>query len=529
MKDIVDVAVGEIGYREQGNNRTKYGEYTGTNGAAWCHSFVSWCAHEAGVSVSIVPKTASTTYGMQWFQKRGLFKYKGKYTPKRCDIVYFKTGRSHVGIVESVSGGQLHTIEGNTSDKVARRSYSLNNATITGYGVPKYVATNDGKSSTGEKTQKKSNELKYLKTVLNRHETKAADIRAKEKETGKIPNESVMVLVNNGKKKFEVPVEDGLKVIWERDSMPGTLTFTTKMDKKYKISMGNEVVMSVGKTVFFRGFVFTQEVKKEGLTSYTVYDQLRYLKNKETLIYSKKTADEVIRIVAKRFNLACGTLEKTGWRRSAIEDNTTLFDIIQNALDDTLITKGKMYVLYDKNGKLQLSSVAKMKINTCIVDAETGEDFTYKTTIDSDVYNQIKLIYEKKKETKSRKKKKNEQSTGKSTTTKSGTPYGIYVTKNNKTIAKWGVLQYVDKIDSPDIGKLKSYALLKLYNKKKRTLTVSGVIGNKNVRGGSMVPVILDLGDIKVKNYMLVEKVTHTFNNCQHTMDLILSGGDFSE
>ena len=102
MKDIVNVAIGEIGYREQGSNKTKYGVYTGANGAAWCHSFVSWCAHEAGVSTSIVPKTASVAYGMQWYQKKGQFKYKGKYTPKRGDIVYFKTGRSHVGIVESV-------------------------------------------------------------------------------------------------------------------------------------------------------------------------------------------------------------------------------------------------------------------------------------------------------------------------------------------------------------------------------------------------------------------------------------------
>lgn len=49
----------------------------------------------------------------------------------------------------------------------------------------------------------------------------------------------------------------------------------------------------------------------------------------------------------------------------------------------------------------------------------------------------------------------------------------------------------MDKIDNPDIGKLKSKALLKLYDKKKRTLTISGVIGNINVRGGSLVPVML--------------------------------------
>ena len=40
-KDIVDVALGQIGYREQGNNRTKYGEWFGMNGAAWCSCFLT--------------------------------------------------------------------------------------------------------------------------------------------------------------------------------------------------------------------------------------------------------------------------------------------------------------------------------------------------------------------------------------------------------------------------------------------------------------------------------------------------------
>ena len=45
---------------------------------------------------------------------------------------------------------------------------------------------------------------------------------------------------------------------------------------------------------------------------------------------------------------------------------------------------------------------------------------------------------------------------------------------------------------------------------------------------GSMIPVMLNLGDIQVANYMMVEKVTHIFQNRRHTMDLIVSGGDFS-
>lgn len=140
-----------------------------------------------------------------------------------------------------------------------------------------------------------------------------------------------------------------------------------------------------------------------------------------------------------------------------VEENVTLFDIVQNALDETMMVKNKVYTLYDKVGKLQLSGISSMKVNTCLVDKETGQDFEYKTTIDSDVYNQIKLIY-----------KNNEEGN-----------FDLYMARDKNNINKWGVLQYTDTIDDPDIGKLKATALLKLYNTLCRTLTIKGVIGNK--------------------------------------------------
>lgn len=514
-KDIVDVAIGEIGYREQGNNRTKYGAWFGMNGAAWCHMFVSWCANQAGES-SAVPKTASTTTGMQWFKNKGLFKYKGHYTPKRGDLVYFKTGRSHVGLVEYVSGNTLHTVEGNSSDKVTRRQYSLSEPTITGYGVPKYKNVNASSSkgssggSSSKDKQKKQNakeELAYLKKVLNKKQPKAKTINGEIKETGKLPNGIVDVLVTNGKNQFFVPVEDGMKIVWERQGTPGTLTFTTKYDKKFKIKEGNNVLVIVDGTKFFYGFIFTYSMSKDGMVSYTAYDQLRYLKNKDNVIYTKKRADQVIRQIAKKFKLSVGTLANTGYIiPKRIDDNTALFDAIQNALDITTMMKGKVYVLYDNVGKLTLSDVSKMTVNACLVDEETGRDFSYEVSIDNETYNQIKLIYENKE-------------TGK---------YDVYITKNSKKIQQWGVLQYTDKIDDPDLGKLKSKALLKLYAKVTKTLSITGVIGNKKVRGGSLVPVMLQVHDLKVANYMLVEKVTHIFKNHEWTMDLIVSGGDFS-
>lgn len=514
-KDIVDIAIGEIGYKEQGKNCTKYGAWFGMNGAAWCHMFVSWCGNQAGES-SAIPKTASTTTGMNWFISKGLFKSKSGYTPKRGDLVYFKTGRSHVGLVEYVSGNTLHTVEGNSSDKVTRREYSLSESTITGYGVPNYknINASSSKGSSGggsskdkQKEKNAKQELAYLKKVLNKKQPKAKTVNSKIEETGKLPNSIVDVLVTNGKNQFFVPVEDGMKIVWERKGTPGTLTFTTKYNKKFKIKEGNSVLVSVDGTKFFCGFIFKYNMSKDGMVSYTAYDQLRYLKNKDNVIYTKKRADQVIRQIAKKFKLNVGALANTGYViPKRVDDNTALFDAIQNALDITTIMNGKVYVLYDNVGKLTLSDVSKMTVNACLVDEETGRDFSYEVSIDSETYNQIKLMYENKETSK----------------------YDVYIVKNSKKINQWGVLQYTDKIDHPDLGKLKSKALLKLYANAKKTLSISGVIGNKKVRAGSLVPVMLQVHDLKVANYMLVEKVTHVFKNHEWTMDLIVSGGDFS-
>lgn len=507
VRDIVDVALAEEGYCGDSGNHTKYGAWYGMNGAAWCHMFVSWCANQAGIPESIIPKTASCSSGMSWFQSRGLFRYKGQYTPKHGDIVYFKScGASHVGIVVSCSNGTVYTIEGNSNNAVKQRNYPLTKDTITGYGTPSYPQESASGGSSEAKPGK-SSELKYLKRVLERKKPEnKKELEAAAKLVKKLPECRVSVVVNNGKKKFKVPVKDGMKLVWERVGTPGKLTFEAFQGKKFKITEGNEVLLIVDGKKMFYGFVFSRKMKKDGFVSYTVYDQLRYLKNKDTISYKRKRADEVVALLAAKFGMQCGKLENTGIRITRLEEDTELFDIIQNALDETLMLKGIPYVLYDEVGKLRLSRVGSLKVDDCLVDEDTGEDFSYTASIDNNVYNQIVLAY-----------KNNEKGTR-----------DLYVVRDRNKINKWGVLQYTEEIDSPDVGKLKANALLKLYGKKQRTLSISGVIGNKSVRAGSLVPVFLDLGDIRLANYMLVEKVTHTFNNRQHSMDLTVSGGDFS-
>ena len=140
---IVAVAVQEIGYHEGAGNHTKYGVYTGTDGMSWCHAFVSWCANECGfIESNIIPKTAACETGRQWFIHKQQYQKAGSYTPQAGDIIYFDRGgvgeSHHVGIVEYVENGIVHTIEGNKNSQVMRGHYELTYKGIMGYGTPDY-------------------------------------------------------------------------------------------------------------------------------------------------------------------------------------------------------------------------------------------------------------------------------------------------------------------------------------------------------------------------------------------------------
>lgn len=88
-----------------------------------------------------MPKFSLCSDGAEWFSAKGQFQ-DGSYVPAAGDIIFFdwkNDGRiDHVGIVESVADGIVNTIEGNSKDKVARRSYPLGSDKIYGYGVPAY-------------------------------------------------------------------------------------------------------------------------------------------------------------------------------------------------------------------------------------------------------------------------------------------------------------------------------------------------------------------------------------------------------
>lgn len=315
----------------------------------------------------------------------------------------------------------------------------------------------------------------------------------------------IELLIQNGTKIYAPIVQEGIDWSTERVGTPGKLTFKVLKDSKLNITEGNAVRLKIDGVKVFYGYIFSKKRDKEGIITITAYDQLRYLKNKDTYVYENKTASQVIKMIAKDFRLQTGSIANTKYKiKSRVEDNETLFDIISNALDVTLTNKNTMYVMYDDFGKITLKSLNDMKVNL-VIDETSGENFDYTSSIDEQTYNKIKLY-------------RDDEKTGKR---------DVWVVQHSKNINKWGVLQFTESIEEGENGKAKADALLKMYNTKTRKLSLSDIKGDIRVRAGSMVVVLLDLGDVKVQNYMLVESCKHTFKHDEHTMNLTVRGGEF--
>ncbi len=161
---VIDIALAEVGYREKASNAalddpqanagsgnwTKYardlaaaGYYNGNkNGYAWCEVFVDWCFWKAfgregqRIQCQTGDLGAACIYSAQYYRQQGRY----DQNPKAGDQVFFYAGGTigHTGIVVEVSDSSITVVEGNSSDRVQKLSYSRSSGSIAGYGHPWY-------------------------------------------------------------------------------------------------------------------------------------------------------------------------------------------------------------------------------------------------------------------------------------------------------------------------------------------------------------------------------------------------------
>jgi hypothetical protein len=318
----------------------------------------------------------------------------------------------------------------------------------------------------------------------------------------------LLVLVHTADKKIYIPaVLDGMALETHRKGQPGKLTFKAIQDELLTMEEGSIVQVKRGDMNIFQGVVFSRSLDKDNIVSVVAYDQLRYLKNKHVYSAVGKKASEIIRQLAEDFSLTCGEIADTEYvipRFRAGEQ--TLFDMMQTAIDITTEAQKKLFILYDDYGKLMLKNMEDMRVDI-LIDAETAEDFSYKSDIDKDTYNRIKLYFDNKE-------------TGQR---------DVWLVQDSDTMSKWGVLQLTQSVNPKKATSLpdKAQAMLKRYNRVRKTLSIQNALGDDRVRGGSSLYVNLLIDKQQVTMKMLVESVCHKYANGEHFMDLTLRGGMF--
>lgn len=305
---------------------------------------------------------------------------------------------------------------------------------------------------------------------------------------------------------------------WETaySGSPAQLTFTVIKDENISFLEGSQVVFKYRGAPVFYGFVFKKTRDKDQHIKCVCYDQTRYLQNKTTMVYSDKTAKEVIEMIAKDFSLVVGELVDTAVKIPLrVEDNASLFDIIQYALGYTTWKTGIWYTFYDDFGRLMLKKSTDV-ISNCVIDQTNAEDFDYESSINEETYTRIKRYYDNK-------------DTG---------IREIYSYDESSKRPYYGVLELCEKIDDENIDAFRADAEaqmqrdLRQYAAPTRSLSINNVFGDVMVRGGSIVYVAMDLGDIVVNSqetghYFVCDSVKHTFSHGKHTMDVNLTGGGY--
>lgn len=312
--------------------------------------------------------------------------------------------------------------------------------------------------------------------------------------------------ITGSKGKFMPETVD--EILWTTEKYgAGILEFKVIKEGSIDFKEGDRVQFYYDGCGLFNGTVFSKSRTELGIISVTAYDKMRYLRNRDSYTFIAKTASQIINMICTDYRLPMGKIAETGYVIPArVEDNSTLFDIIYTALQLTENCTGKSFLLYDSFGTVSLSPESDFDTNL-IADNETSIGFNYDTTIDSNVYNKIKLIH----------------STSKN---KVVTDF-VYGRQDNTKIDEWGVLQYFSHIDGNTNGDVTAAYLLDKYDRKSRKLVIT-TAGNVHLRAGSSLLVRLDIGDFVLNEKMRAKKCVHHFSENQHFTSLSLYGGQLA-
>lgn len=298
------------------------------------------------------------------------------------------------------------------------------------------------------------------------------------------------------------PIVEKVTYTTNRKLSAGELNFSYIQKSPLNMTEGAKVQFYVNGKGIFEGYVFTIEQDRQGMVEVTAYDQLRYLKTNESYSFIGKKLGEIIQQIATDMQLQAGVLEDTGYVIPMLtKEDTQCLDTIDYALGLTQYNTGKIYSVFDDFGKISLRESGTMLSAEIIGNRSLLTDYTFKSDIDSDTYNQIKLVRPNKE-------------TGQGDT---------YIFNDTSTIKQWGLLQKYEKVDEnlneAQISQ-QGNIMMAYYDRVLKDLSVD-CIGVPGLRAGGMVTIrIKDIPELKNGYRLVIDKAKHVFTNGEHTMSL---------
>ena len=313
---------------------------------------------------------------------------------------------------------------------------------------------------------------------------------------------------------IELLVENNAdRKIYEISEIVSSISFSdalnngcSKLDFTYLFSgtvfaNGSAVRFKYEEANVFFGYIFSYERSQDNNINVVAYDQMRYLKAKDTFVIKDMRVDELISKVANYFKLRVGKLDNTGYKLpTAVNDNQTYLDMIYEGLSTTLLGTGRKYAFYDSFGSLTLTDIKSMRLPLVVGDESLVYGYKYGQSIDDNTYNRVKID-------------RNNEKTGKRE---------VYIAQDSSSFSKFGILQYyetADKDANPEQLKAKVNALLQLLNSETKTLSLE-VLGDIRVRAGNSI--LASISDLNITQYLIVSSCKHTFEAGIHTMSLEL-------
>ena len=282
-------------------------------------------------------------------------------------------------------------------------------------------------------------------------------------------------------------------------------------------TLGSRLQIYDGENGVFCGYLMSVSMQDENRFTATFYDQLRYLKNVDVLTYKNITATELFRVICgvskslTQYNpdysgqqIDLGVIDESTYRLPpTVSEGKSYFDMMQDAIDQTLAYEGKYFIIRDVFGKLEFRDIENLRTDFVIDDEGTGLGYSYTIGIDRNSYNQVKVGYEN-------------QDAG-------AREWGIAY--DQELINKWGVIQYYqllkNKLSQTELDN-RAWQQLTLVARPTRDVSIT-CFGDFRISAGSGVS--LSLPKVRAFNGLnrfYVTSCEHHVTCDSHTMELTL-------